>query len=385
MTNDFLSLLEQLKRFIKKELTIISGIVFFLFSSIFHQEIQKITYSSDIASITYLAITLVVIISNIFSVLYHSHYLAQKLGEPNGTLLLTLTVVTIESSLFISLLQYTDDLSIICRSIFASLIISLNVIGGLSLSIGALKYTSQKYNTESSGSYMAMLVFLSFIFLIIPSHSIKEESYYSVNEFLIAITMVLVLYISFLIQQTITHKDYFIYSVKEELEEEKIELSNKNNSILIVRYIYHLFSMFIGLLIIVNLAEIFSENIDHIFEVNQLPKQLISFITSFIVLLPEGLSALRAAQDNDFQRSINLFLGSATATLSATLPIVGLYVIISRGLVLPLYLSDLEKNILLLTLVLNYIVYSSKKTNPLYGFTLLCTIIIYIVLVFKYI
>ena len=45
-------------------------------------------------------------------------------------------------------------------------------------------------------------------------------------------------------------------------------------------------------------------------------------IVAAIVLLPEGLTALRAARDDQLQTSINLALGSGVASIGLTVPIV---------------------------------------------------------------
>ena len=54
------------------------------------------------------------------------------------------------------------------------------------------------------------------------------------------------------------------------------------------------------------------------------PSALVGVIIAGIVLLPEGLAALRAARHNRLQTSLNLALGSALASIGLTIPALGL-------------------------------------------------------------
>src|SRR4030066_350577 len=52
------------------------------------------------------------------------------------------------------------------------------------------------------------------------------------------------------------------------------------------------------------------------------PVALAGLLVAMLVLSPESLGAVRAALDNDLQRSVNILLGSALATIGLTIPAV---------------------------------------------------------------
>jgi Ca2+:H+ antiporter len=52
------------------------------------------------------------------------------------------------------------------------------------------------------------------------------------------------------------------------------------------------------------------------------PPALVGVIVAAIVLLPEGMTAVRAARDDQLQTSINLALGSGVASIGLTVPTV---------------------------------------------------------------
>ncbi len=53
-----------------------------------------------------------------------------------------------------------------------------------------------------------------------------------------------------------------------------------------------------------------------------LPMAVVGIVIAALVLLPEGVAALRAAQANRLQTSLNLALGSSLATIGLTIPAV---------------------------------------------------------------
>jgi Ca2+:H+ antiporter len=84
------------------------------------------------------------------------------------------------------------------------------------------------------------------------------------------------------------------------------------------------------------------------------------------VLAPEGLAGIQAARANRMQRSVNILLGSALATLALTIPsvvIIGLW----HGINVVLGLDRVEEAMLVLTLIVSMLTFSSGRTNVLQG------------------
>ena len=85
-----------------------------------------------------------------------------------------------------------------------------------------------------------------------------------------------------------------------------------------------------------------------------------------LVLLPEGVTAIKAAYNNNLQKSLNLALGSALASIGLTIPALSLLVIL-LDLPLSLGLDPLNRNILLMTLILGGLTLSTGRTTRLQG------------------
>src|SRR4029078_4915511 len=77
------------------------------------------------------------------------------------------------------------------------------------------------------------------------------------------------------------------------------------------------------------------------------PRALVGVAIAAIVLLPEGVAAVRAARANRLQTSLNLALGSALATIGLTIPAV---VVASQVFHLPVVLGLQPKDLALLVL-----------------------------------
>jgi len=93
---------------------------------------------------------------------------------------------------------------------------------------------------------------------------------------------------------------------------------------------------------------------------------VVGVIIAALVLLPEGMAALRAAHANRLQVSLNLALGSALASIGLTIPVVAA---VSIGLGQPLELGLNEKDLVLLalTLLVGILTLGTGRTTVLQG------------------
>jgi Ca2+:H+ antiporter len=107
------------------------------------------------------------------------------------------------------------------------------------------------------------------------------------------------------------------------------------------------------------------------------PKALVGVIIAAIVLLPEGLAAVRAARANRLQTSLNLALGSALASIGLTIPAVGA---ISLYLHTPLALGiDSRSTVLLiLSILITALALRTGRTIILQGIALLVIFAVYL-------
>lgn len=105
----------------------------------------------------------------IFGVVRHADALAELLGEPLGTLILTGSVITIEVSLIAAVMfEGATDPTLARDTMFAVIMIMMNGMVGLCLLSGGLLHVQQEYNLEGARAYLAVLIPLSAIALILP-------------------------------------------------------------------------------------------------------------------------------------------------------------------------------------------------------------------------
>lgn len=105
-----------------------------------------------------------------FGVVKEADELAHQLGEPYGTLILTLSIVAIEVILIAAVMLGPNEAPTIGRdSIFAVMMIILNLVTGICLLAGAMRYGEQEYNAPGAVSFIAMTVVLAGVALLVPN------------------------------------------------------------------------------------------------------------------------------------------------------------------------------------------------------------------------
>jgi Ca2+:H+ antiporter len=93
---------------------------------------------------------------------------------------------------------------------------------------------------------------------------------------------------------------------------------------------------------------------------------VVGICIALMVLLPETLSAVRAARNDRMQTSFNLALGSALATIGLTIPLVAVTSIL-MGLPLILGLPPIDLTLLALTLLLTSMTLVGGRATVLQG------------------
>jgi Ca2+:H+ antiporter len=111
------------------------------------------------------------------------------------------------------------------------------------------------------------------------------------------------------------------------------------------------------------------------------PLALGGFLIAALILTPEALSAIRAAQGNQLQRSVNICLGSALSTMGLTIPMV-LIIGWVTGQPVILGLEMTEIVMLALTLIVSLVTFVSSRTHVLQGAVHLALFAAYVILIF---
>src|SRR5205823_2953584 len=148
------------------------------------------------------------------SVVRHADCLAIKCGEPYGTLILTLSAITIEVMMISAAMLHGENNPTLARDMmFAVIMIALNGLIGLSLLLGGLRHHEQDYNLQGASSYLNTIMALSVLGLVLPNFttSMSGPRFSTVQEIFLAVTSI-GLYAIFLLIQTTRHSEYFVES-----------------------------------------------------------------------------------------------------------------------------------------------------------------------------
>ncbi|ODA69041.1 Sodium/proton antiporter ChaA [Methyloligella halotolerans] len=336
-----------------------------------------------VTSITFLWL-FVVMVWCAFGVLRHAEAVAVILGEPYGTLVLTVAVTVIEVTLLVTIMLHGESNPTLARdTMFATLMLVLNGMIGGALLIGGLRYHTQEYNLEGARAFLVVLAPLAVFSLIVPNYTetVPDPSRYPGKAIIFAL-IAAAFYSIFLAIQTTRHQSFFAQPVQPDLDADGDALEPVIHETESHGLLFHIPMLLVTLLPIVILAEYLAVIIDLGIEKKGLPEALGGIVVALIVLTPEGLTAMRAAAANKLQRSVNVCLGSALATLGLTIPAV-LAVGIVAHTDITLGLTGLETVLLVLTLGLAALTFGGVRTTVLQGLVHLLMFACYLVLVFS--
>lgn len=310
-----------------------------------------------------------------FGVVESADTLAEQLGEPYGTLLLTLAIVLIEVALIGAVMLGTDDPTLGRDTMFAVLMIVLDGVVGLGLIIGGWRYGAQAYNLEGASAFLAVTLPLAVIALVLPNFTTTTETgTLSVGQSIAFAIFTLLLYGTFLLLQTSTLRDFFVMPGPAPDEEEHAPAS--------APLWVDVALLAANLLPVVLLAKSLAKLLDAMLATLHLPSALGGVIIALIVFTPEGLAALRAVSLNRMQRTINLCLGAAASTIGLTVPVLLLLgVFTGQKIVLGLVPSQMV--LLMLTLILSILTFTGRRTTALNGAMHLGVFLIFLTLIFS--
>lgn len=319
----------------------------------------------------------IMLILCVMSAVHHSEIVAERVGEPFGTIILAVSITVIEVSIIVSLMVSKGQAaaSLARDTVYAATMLILNGIIGLCLLIGGLKHYEQRFSASSVTIALISLLSIIVFTLVFPTftESVKG-SYYSTPQLIFASIACLVIYSAFLFAQTRRYRQYFLTVGADENEEmaEPIPITNKVFAISLV-------SLIASLGIVVLLAKSLSPTIESIITGYSLPKSLVGVVIAIIILLPEATAAIIAARKNRLQTSINLSLGSALASIGLTIPSVAIVCLMFD---MPVILGlDIKSMVLLgLSVFTVMLALSGGKSNIVYGVVLLVNLFAFIFL-----
>ncbi|WP_392560947.1 sodium-potassium/proton antiporter ChaA [Orbus sturtevantii] len=306
-------------------------------------------------------LSLTSILYSAFSVVRHADVLAHRLGEPFGSLILSLSVVILEVSLISALMATGEAEPTLMRdTLFSVIIIVIGGLVGVALLIGGQKFETQHVNLAGIKQYLISIIPLAFIVLVLP-RTLPNNSFSPLQMGVVS-GLSAAMYAVFLIIQTRTHQELFIYEHEDEENDESGhhgKPSPHNNW-------WHAAWLIIHLIAVIVITKMNAIPLDHLLDATNAPPAFTGFLVALLILSPEGLGALNAVINNHVQRAMNIFFGSVIATISLTVPTVCLIAYATNqhlefGLSIP--------NIVILStaLLLSVVSFLTGKTNQLNG------------------
>jgi Ca2+:H+ antiporter len=319
-----------------------------------------------------------VILWSAISVVRHADCLAIKFGEPYGTLILTLSAIAIEVVMISTAMLHGANNPTLARdAMFSVLMIALNGLIGACLLLGGLRHREQHYNLQGVNSYLNVIMALAVLGLVLPNFTTSTSGpTFSLEQQIFLLVTSAGLYGIFVFIQTMRHSQYFIES-----QDVVVRPASVPHQLQVRSVPFHAVTLFLYLVTVVLLAEKFSIPLDNGTEKFGIPQEFGGAIIAALVLAPEGLSALHATLSNHLQRSVNILLGSVLATIGLTIPAV---LIISLVTNRPITLGVQGGNLplLLLTLAVSVVTFTSGKTNILQGCVHLLLFAVFVLLIF---
>ena len=302
-------------------------------------------------------------------VAHHADQLAERLGEPLGTLVLTGSVIVIELALIGSTMLTGDSNPTLARdSMFSVLMIVLTGVKGVTLIVAARVQRQGRtqpmqpedlaaVNQSGSSSYINLITTMSVLALVLPNFSQDSlEANFSLPINWLLTFVSISLYGIFLRGQVGRYRNLFIdipqqqasspLSPKDSANAEPKPNDEPQSSIL-----QNAGLMAAGLLVLVLIAESMGSLIETGINDLGLPSSLGGLLVGLLVVAPEALNAFQAAGKGELQRSLNTLYGSSLSTLCLTVPAV-LAIGEFTGTDVILGLDPIEMVLLVLTLVL---------------------------------
>jgi Ca2+:H+ antiporter len=321
------------------------------------------------------AVLLVILFGTVFAAVHHAEVIAERIGEPYGTLLLTLAVTIIEVALIATIMLGDKPVPTLARdTVFAVVMIVCNGLVGICIFVGGLRYREQDVQVSGANLYLSVLFVMATITLIMPNYTLTAPGpVYSATQLGFVSVVTLLLYGVFLYTQTIRHRDYFISGSAGAADDGK-PMSNGMLALSVGL-------LLVSLLAVVLLAKKFSLVVDVVTAMIGAPPAFAGVLVALLILLPESVAALGAARKNDLQKSINLALGSSVATIGLTVPAVAVAAYaLDKQLVLGLNVQEMV--LLVLTFMISMLTFGTGRTNILFGLVHVVVFAVFVFLVF---
>ncbi len=331
-------------------------------------------FAASSIAVLFALVLLVVLFGTVFAAVHHAEVIAHRIGEPFGTLLLTLAVTIIEVALIATMMLGHREVPTLARdTVFAVVMIVCNGLVGLCIFIGGLHYKEQDVQVSGASLYLSVLFTIATITLILPNYTLTAPGpVFSEAQLEFASVVTLLLYGVFVYIQTVRHRDYFV---------NRADQGGNGATISSGRLALSGLLLLVSLLAVVLLSKKFSLVVEATSAAIGAPPAFAGVVVAMLILLPESVSAISAARRDNLQKSINLALGSSLATIGLTVPAVAIAAcVLDKQLVLGLPQQNIVE--LVLTFALSALTFGTGRTNILFGLVHMMVFTVFLFLVF---
>src|SRR5258708_26767947 len=170
------------------------------------------TFTPSVGGLVFAAVLLVILFGTVFAAVHHAEVIAERIGEPYGTLLLTLAVTIIEVALIATIMLGDTAVPALARdTVFAVVMIVCNGLVGVCIFVGGIRYREQDFQVAGANLYLSVLFVMATITLVLPNYTLTTPGpVYSAAQLAFVSVVTMLLYGVFLYTQTIRHRDYFV-------------------------------------------------------------------------------------------------------------------------------------------------------------------------------
>jgi Ca2+:H+ antiporter len=330
--------------------------------------------------IVMLGVLCAVILAAAIAIVRHADALAHRLGEPLGTLLLSLAVTGLEVAMLGFVMSTGEEKPTLARdTMFAVVMLVLNGFLGVALLLGGLRHGEQPHNLKGSNAFLVMIVPLTVLGLFLPNFTRSSPGpTLSVFQMVFLSIMSVTIYTIFLFVQNQRHRGFFMEPEPDSPTHTPSEHHEHASGQSTLSHVLLLMAYGVPL---VMLAKQMSTPLDAAVLRLGAPVALGGFIMAMLVLTPESIAAIRAAKENRLQRSVNVLLGSVLASIGLTIPLV-IAISLFTGRSLVLGLDSAEMVMLVLSLFVTTLSLALPRTNMLMGCVHLLLFAAYFMLLF---
>ncbi len=337
-----------------------------------------------------LIVALVVIVAVIlvcaFGVVTQAEALAHRLGDPYGSLVLTLSIVLIEVILISAVMLGPGEHATIARdSVMAVSMIILNLVIGLALLVGGIRHRGLAHNRTGTSAYLSMLVVLVALAFGLPA-LIGSGGAFTLAQEIPIVVLTLGLYAFFLFRQMGAQSREFIEvapfpRAASERSAPRLGIRRvlvAHRTEVIVRFVLLVVTVAPIVLLSHDMAALLDDGLGRW----GAPPALAGVLIAAIVFLPESITTVRAALRGEAQRVVNLCHGALVSTVGLTIPAVLIIGMLTGQTVV---LAESPVNLLLLgvTLLLSVTTFSAKRTTATHGAAHLVVFAAYLIALFS--